>query len=69
MSAEGKRLFDAGLVTEMVNHFDQAVKREQNNLVKARLQVVYARKLIEVEEFLKATSILNDAETSLGEID
>ena len=74
--AQGKTLFNRGLVKETIEYYEGVLTRTNDNeamnsdkAFKCRLQVEIARKLIEVELFEKAQVTLEQAESDLGEID
>ena len=71
--AQGKAKFNLGLVSETIE-FYESLLAANDQLVsdknfKARLSVDFARKLIELELYPKALSVLEQAQNELGQID
>ena len=74
--AQGKALFNQGLVKETIAYYEGILASTNDNeallsdkAFKCRLQVDFARKLLEIELFEKAQVTLEQAESDLGEID
>ena len=74
--AQGKTLFNRGLIKETIAYYEGILASTSDNEAllsnkgfKCRLQVDFARKLLEIELFEKAQVILEQAESDLGEID
>ena len=70
--ASGKRKYNKGLIDQAIEHYEEALQDDDlisDMIFKARLQVDFSRKLIELELFQKAQDLLEEAEQELGEID
>lgn len=70
---EGKRKFNQGLVSESIDFLENLLAKKDDPVIankasKAMIEVELARKLIEVELFPKAESVLTKAATDIGEV-
>jgi len=69
--AEGKRLTNEGLISEALAYYETELTNEElitdDKTYKARLQVELARRLIDLELFSRAETLLAQAESELGD--